>query len=159
MASKADYTAEEWQTIGMAPVLISMYISMADPSGPIGLMKEMYASVASVVETGKDAAAPQLVKDLAADMQGKTFKPELPKFGSKEEALGYARAELGKAVALVEGKAADDGLAFRTWLYATAQRAAAAGKEGGFLGFGGTAVSEAEQGALKELAGLLGVSA
>jgi hypothetical protein len=159
MASKADYTPEEWQTIGMAPVLTSLYISLADPSGPIGLVKEMYAAVSGIVETAKEADAIPIVKDLATDMQARALKPEVPKFGSKDEALTFARAELGKALALVESKAPGDAPAFRQWLYDTAKRSAEAGKEGGFLGFGGTAVSDAERTALTELAGLLGVTA
>ncbi len=159
MASKADFTPEEWQTIGLSPIITSMYISMADVSGPIGLMKEMFAAVSSVVEGAKNADALQVVKDLAADMEAKAFKPELPKFNTKEEALEYAKTELGKAVALVEGKTPADGPGFRQWLYDTATKAAEAGKEGGFLGFGGTAVSEQEQAALAQLATVLGVTA
>ncbi|HMQ34241.1 MAG TPA: hypothetical protein PKD53_26135 [Chloroflexaceae bacterium] len=159
MATKADFTAEEWQTVGIAPILTSMYISMADPSGPIGLMKEMYAAAASVVETAKEDDSIQVIKDLAADMQARSFKPELPKFSSKDEALVYAKAEVGKAIALVESRSPADGPAYRRWLYDTAVRSAEAGKEGGFLGFGGTAVSDAERAALSELAGVLGVSA
>lgn len=158
MASKADFTAEEWQTIGLSPIMSSMFISMADPSGPIGLMKEMFAAVSGVVEAAKDSDALQIVKDLAVDMQAKTFKPEVPRFSSKEEAMSYAQAELGKAIALVEAKSPGDGAAFRQWLYATAQKSAEAGKEGGFLGFGGTAVSDAERAALSQLAAALGVT-
>lgn len=158
MASKTDFTPEEWQTVGLAPIITSMYISMADPSGPIGLMKEMFAAVSGIVEGAKQSDSLQIVKDLAADMEAKTFKPELPKFSSKEEALSYAQAELGKAVALVDSKSPTDGVAYRQWLYDTAKRAAEAGKEGGFLGFGGTAVSEAEQTALGNLATTLGVT-
>lgn len=159
MASKADYTAEEWQTIGMAPVLTSLYISLADTSGPIGLVKEMYAAVSGIVEAAKEADAIQIIKDLAIDMQAKALKPEVPKFGSKEEAITFAKTELGKALALIDSKAPADAPAFRQWLYDTATRSAEAGKEGGFLGFGGTAVSDAEKVALSELAGLLGVTA
>jgi hypothetical protein len=159
MASKADFTPEEWQTIGLSPIITSMYISMADVSGPIGLMKEMFAAVSSIVEGAKDANALQIVKDLAADMEAKAFKPELPKFKTKEEALEFAKAELGKAITLVEAKTPGDGPGFRQWLYDVAKKAAEAGKEGGFLGFGGTAVSEQEQAALGQLATVLGVTA
>lgn len=50
------------------------------------------------------------------------------------------------ALSLLAGKAsADENQAFRTWLSAIAERVAKAAKEGGFLGFGGTQVSEEEQ--------------
>lgn len=158
MASKADFTAEEWKTIGLAPIVTSMYISMADPSGPIGLMKEMFAAVSGIVEGAKDAASLQIVKDLATDLQAKEIKPDLPKFSSKEEAMAFAKETANQAVALIEARSPGEGSAFKQFLYDTAKKSAEAGKEGGFLGFGGTAVSEAESQALRELAAALGLS-
>lgn len=158
MASKSDFTPEEWQTIGLAPVVTAMYISMADPSGPIGLMKEMFAAVSGIVEGAKDAASLQIIKDLAADMEARNIKPDMPKFSSKEEAKTFAMNTVNQAVALVEGRSPEDGRAFRQFLYDTAQKAAEAGKEGGFLGFGGTAVSDLERQALADLASALGLA-
>ncbi len=158
MASKADFTAEEWKTIGLAPIVTSMFISMADPSGPIGLMKEMFAAVGSIVEGAKDAASLQIVKDLAADLQAREIKPDLPKFGSKEEAMDFAKQTVSEAVALLAARSPDEVQPFKQFLYDTAQKAAEAGKEGGFLGFGGTAVSEAERQALSDLAATLGLT-
>lgn len=158
MASKSDFTPEEWQTIGLAPVITGLFISMSDISGPIGLIKETYASAASIVEAAQQPDALQVIKDLAIDLQGKALKPELPKFQSAEEASAYAKEQLAKAVALIEGKSPEQGAAFRQWLYDTGKKAAEAGKEGGFLGFGGTTVSEKEQAALAQLAGVLGVT-
>lgn len=158
MASKSDFTPEEWQTIGLAPVVTAMYISMADPSGPIGLMKEMFAAVSGIVEGAKDAASLQIVKDLAADLQARAIKPDLPKFSSKEEAKTFAMNTVNQAIALVEGRSPEEGRAFRQFLYDTAQKAAEAGKEGGFLGFGGAAVSDLERQALADLASALGLA-
>ncbi|MCX7790941.1 MAG: hypothetical protein N2378_09905 [Chloroflexaceae bacterium] len=158
MASKSDFTPEEWQTIGLAPIATAMYISMADPSGPIGLMKEMFAAVSSIIEGAKDAASLQIIKDLAADMEARNIKPDLPKFSSKEEAKTFAMNTVSQAVALVEGRSPEEGQAFKQFLYDTAQKAAEAGKEGGFLGFGGTAVSDIERQALAELASALGLA-
>ena len=45
----------------------------------------------------------------------------------------------------------DDAAAFKAWLQEVAQKAADAGAEGGFLGFGGVAVSEAERSTLSEI--------
>lgn len=158
MASKSDFTPEEWQTIGLAPIATAMYISMADPSGPIGLMKEMFAAVSSIVEGAKDAASLQIVKDLAADMEARTIKPDMPKFSSKEEAKTFAMNTVNQAVALVQGRSPEEAQAFKQFLYDTAQKAAEAGKEGGFLGFGGTAVSDLERQALADLASALGLA-
>jgi len=47
----------------------------------------------------------------------------------------------------------------KSWLYDVSDKVAKAAKEGGFLGFGGTRVSENETIALQEIAGHLGVNA
>ena len=49
--------------------------------------------------------------------------------------------------------------ATRAWLREVAQKAAEAGNEGGFLGFGGVAVSDAEKATLSEISTALGSSA
>ena len=46
-------------------------------------------------------------------------------------------------------------MAFKAWLGAIAERVAEASKEGGFLGFGGVQVSDAEKATLAEIAGAL----
>jgi hypothetical protein len=52
----------------------------------------------------------------------------------------------------------EEGKAFRRWLLVAAQAAADAGKEGGFLGFGGEQVSAGEQRMLDELRAALGMT-
>jgi hypothetical protein len=66
----------------------------------------------------------------------------------KERAL----AELRSVASIVESKAPEEAGPFKDWLGAIAQKAAEAAKEGGFLGFGGFAVSDAEKVALAEIA-------
>ena len=53
-------------------------------------------------------------------------------------------------------KAPEDAAAFKVWLLQVAQKAAEAGTEGGFLGFGGVAVSDAEKATLAEISAALG---
>ena len=61
-------------------------------------------------------------------------------------------AELGEVNAIVSGKAApEDAAAMREWLLETAQEAANAAKEGGFMGFHAERVSEGEQRMLDSL--------
>lgn len=158
MASKADYTPEEWQSITSAPLVTAMYISMADMSGPIGLVKEMNATVRSVTDAAQQLDTIQVIKDIALDFHGGQLNVELPRFNDLAAARAFIETEVIRAIGLVEDKSPADGPAFREWLYATAERAAEAGKEGGFLGFGGTRVSEKERAALAELAIMLGVT-
>ena len=71
---------------------------------------------------------------------------------SKMDALkDTALAELRDTASILDAKAPEDAAAFKSWLQAVAQKAAEAGIEGGFLGFGGVAVSEAEKATLGEI--------
>jgi hypothetical protein len=72
------------------------------------------------------------------------------------ELKGKAIEELRAVSALVEAKAPEDAAGFKAWLNEVARKAAEAGNEGGFLGFGGVAVSDAERATLAEIASALG---
>jgi hypothetical protein len=76
--------------------------------------------------------------------------------GSKPADL-KARAieEIRQVSTLLDAKAPEDAVAFKAWLGAIAERVAEASKEGGFLGFGGVQVSDAEKATLAEIAGAL----
>ena len=61
-------------------------------------------------------------------------------------------AELREVSGIVAAKAtAEESAAFREWLVATAQAAADAAKEGGFMGFRAVQVSEGEKAMLQQL--------
>jgi len=66
---------------------------------------------------------------------------------------------LREAAAIVNAKAPENAPAFKAWLRQIAQKAAEASTEGGFLGFGGVQVSDAEKATLAEISTALGVAA
>ncbi len=43
MATKADFTADEWNQIQRAPFMAGLAVVAASPSGPFGVVKEMLA--------------------------------------------------------------------------------------------------------------------
>ncbi len=55
-------------------------------------------------------------------------------------------------------QAPNDAAAFKTWIYANAVRVAEAAKEGGFLGFGGVRVTDAEKATVAEVKQAAGVA-
>ena len=55
----------------------------------------------------------------------------------------------------MDAKAPDEAVAFKDWLKQIAQKTAEASTEGGFLGFGGVQVSEAEKATLAEITSAL----
>ena len=72
------------------------------------------------------------------------------------EIVETAVNELESIAALVAQTAPDDAPGFKAWLNTIAGKVAEAGKEGGFLGFGGEQVSAAEKATLERLATAIG---
>ncbi len=158
MASKADFTPEEWSKVLFAPVNTALMIALASPSGPVGMVQELFAAVSSVVDIERDTGASQILKDIVADTKARQEKPEVPKFNSIEEGRAHMHAQVAEAIALLDAKAGADAPAIKQWLYGVAEKAARAAKEGGFMGIGGTAVTPEEEAALAQLATMLGVT-
>jgi hypothetical protein len=163
MATKADFTPEEWAQIRRSPVMASVAIVAASPSGPVGVIKEMFAMgkliAETKVKTGSNGLVDALVADIASREGMEQAKPNEIKGMSAAQARTHAVDELKNVAALVDKKAPGDATGFKTWIQDVANRVANASKEGGFLGIGGTRVSGDEEAALKETAAALGVQA
>ncbi len=147
MTTKSDFTEEEWIRVRRAPFVAGIAISLADPGGPIELAKESTASLRSATNP---PTREQLLAEIALDIQAMTqqrqnplsdFKPTNASLAGKE-----ILDELRAVSAMVSSKAtAEETAAFKEWLLITAQAAADAAKEGGFMGFGATQVSQGEK--------------
>ncbi len=158
MTNKADFTEEEWVRVRRAPFIAGVAISLADPGGPIELAKESSAALKSATNP---PSREQLLADIALDVQAMSQERQNPLSGFKPTQDSDPREqiveELGAATAIVSSKAtAEETAAFKQWLLTTAQAAADAAKEGGFLGFGAVQVSEGEQNMLEKLRTALG---
>ena len=158
MATKLSFTTGEWGKILSSPMVAGMAITAADPSGVWGLIKEGMAGGWALLEARQNAQANFLVKAVGEDFataEGRAIARAAlqTRFtganlqGLKELALN----ELKAVSSILDAKAPEDAGAFKTWLQAVAQKAAEAGNEGGFLGFGGVPVSEAEKATLAEI--------
>jgi hypothetical protein len=166
MASKASFTADEWKQLLESPMLAGMAVTAADPSGLWGLIKEGFAASGALAQVKADAGSNALIKAVAADFETSEGR-SAARDGLKAKFAGGKPGDLKpKAIdglrqvsALLEAKAPDDASAFKAWLQAIAQRVAEAAKEGGFLGFGGVQVSDAEKATLAEISGALKLTA
>ena len=163
MATKTDFTAEEWGKLLASPMVAGMAITAADPSGMWGLIKEGMASGWALIEARQNTQINPLVKAVAEDFatgEGRAAaRTSLEKrFGGtnlvalKEMAL----SELKSVSVILGTKAPNDAASFSMWLQGVAQKAAEAGTEGGFMGFGGVAVSDTEKATLSEISAALG---
>jgi hypothetical protein len=155
MTSKADFTDQEWQRLGRAPLVAGMAISFADPGGPIEALKETNAALRTVLqaaESGDHGAFVQAVAQDVADQARHRHNP-LSDFKPRgADARQEIEDELRAVNALlVEKTTEQEAEEFREWLKQAAQASALAAKEGGFLGFRAERVSENEQQMLERL--------
>jgi hypothetical protein len=160
MAAKADFTADEWNQIRRAPFMAGLAVVAASPSGPFGVVKEMFAVGKILAEVKTQGASSELVKALVSDLEtGAREQSAPPELQGKapDQVRSYAIESLRQVTALIEKKAKPEAQGFNQWLVSVAQKVAEAAKEGGFLGFGGTQVSEQEAATIKELSTTLGV--
>jgi hypothetical protein len=159
MTTKADYTADEWNLLMNAPGMAAMAVVAASPSGPIGVIKEMFAVGKGFQEAGGQGATNALISALVADVKAGS-RPTLPaeRPQGMQEVKDHALRALRDVSALLARKASPaEAEEFKRWLVAMARRAAEASKEGGVLGFGGVQVSDAEKAALTDVASALGI--
>ena len=161
MASKTDFTPTEWQQLLKAPGWASIAVVAASPSGPVGVVKEMFAAgkVIAEVKVGgnPNPLITALVNDLATSDGRKLGQPTEVGGKTPDEIRKLAVDSLKQVASLVDGKAGADADGFKRWIATLAQRVAAAAKEGGFLGIGGTAINEKETAALSDIGAALGV--
>ena len=158
MANKSDFTPDEWRLVMASPMLAGMAITLADPSGIFGTLKEGFTGANALLAARKNDQANAIVKAIVADFdtpEGRTAARD----GIRADLTGKTAAELKvqalenlrKVSSIVGAKAPSDAPAFREWLKSVAVHAAEASSEGGFLGFGGVRVSDAEKATLAEL--------
>ena len=147
MTTKSDFTEEEWVRVRRSPFVAGMAISLADPGGPIEMAKETMATVKTATNP---PSREQLLADVALDIQSMTQQRQNPlsdfKVTDAAQAGQQILDELRAVKELVASKATpEEASAFSQWLVGTAQAAADAAKEGGFMGFGATQISQGEQ--------------
>jgi hypothetical protein len=130
-----------------------MAISLADPGGPIEAAKETTATLKTATNP---PSREQLLTEVALDIQAMAQQHHNPLSGFKptrdrdpgEQVLEELRAVRAVLAAKATPEEAD---AFSQWLVSSAQAAADAAKEGGFMGFGAELVSEREQAMLEQV--------
>jgi hypothetical protein len=166
MASKTDFTSEEWSQVLESVMMAGAAVTLADPSGLIGLTKEGFASGSALLAAKNDPQSNALIKAVVSDfatsegraaarnlIQSKLVGKQLP---DMKRAILEA---LGQSAAVIEKKAPDDAAMFKAWLRQISERVANASSEGGFIGFGGVKVSDAEKATLEEVSKALKLTA
>lgn len=164
MARRDAFTAEEWAEIALAPMLASLAVTAADPSGLVGTLRESSAVAWSMraAQTPEDTLASSVVATYESP-EGQTAArdalAEIARGRTTEETTAEAIARLERIARLVDEKTPRDATAFKAWISVTAVSVAEAARERGFLGFGRQRVSDAERRTLASIDSALGLPA
>jgi hypothetical protein len=166
MASKTTFTPDEWNRILESVMLSGMAVTAADPSGLFGILKESMATGRTLLAAKADPASNELIKSIVNEFesgQGRQTARDQVQSRLKGVPIGAMKdksiAALREVSVLVDNKAPTDAAGFKSWLHHIAENAAEASSEGGFMGFGGTQVSDAEKATLAEVSKALGIAA
>ena len=150
---KARYSADQWATVRLAPMAVAQAVMAASPSGMIGRSKEL-AAATSAIAAGKEAASPTSLVSLAFDTDLTSTEIDVLK-----QNPAPATTLIRDAVAAVSTNSPADSSEYGRFLVNVATQVAEASKEGGFLGVGGTRVSEDEQKAIDQVRRAVGAAA
>jgi len=169
---KSKFTDDEWFLLSSTPALIGASMSAADSSGVIGTVKEMSASMRTTVAAQKDYPDSELIqallekaknwdeaKEKIHDYRART-KNLLEEEGIKsaDQLQGKMLSDVEQCVALVDKNCSEeDAKSYKQWSLKVADAVAAAATEGGFLGFGGTKISENEKALLVRIQQAMGM--
>lgn len=162
MADKSTFTPDEWNLLLESVMMTGIAVTAAEPSGLWGMLKESFASSSALLKAKGDTAANPLIKAIVDDFETSEGR-RAARAGLNEKLKGAQPPEikakcietLQQAAATVDAKAPGDAAAFKGWLYQISQNVAQASNEGGFLGFGGIPVSDAEKATLGEISAAL----
>jgi hypothetical protein len=159
MATKADFTTQEWEVLRDLPHLVALSVATAGSSGPIGSIKEAFASLGPIIGAAKGNE--ELLRGVC---ERESLKEAQQSIRGSIQTGGDAKALRDQLQNAVADKAADanailkrkgspeDLTAYRQLVMDIADRTANAAKEGSFLGFGGERVSEGERAVIKRIA-------
>src|SRR5262245_34254856 len=97
MATKSNFSSDEWKVIMSSPMLAGMAVTLAEPSGIWGMMKEGMASGYAVFGAKPTGGGGELAKGLVADME--TWGgPMAAREALKSEFAGKSPAEIKQQV-------------------------------------------------------------
>lgn len=148
MTGKADFSAEEWETISEGPTSAGLIVSTAEHGGTF---REAFAMGKAYAEARKEHGASALLDELVSGRPGR----EKPHAKTPEELREHGLQRIREAVELLERKAAPEEVEeYRRFVISLANRVAAAKSEES-----DQPASEAEMAAIAEITDALKPSA
>jgi hypothetical protein len=162
MSVRNRFTPEEWSTLLRTPLMATLVMVAASPSGPLGIAREMVAAGRVLAETRRNGVGnpiAEAVADAVSEASGGPRASEVAGM-TADQVRRHALDLMREAVGILYRKAAaDETEDFKRWLYSISVEVANAAVEGGRFGFGGQRVSDEEVAALRQTAWALGLPA
>jgi hypothetical protein len=138
----------DWNKVAAAPVAALMAVTSSDLDGPFDTMKEVKAAQGALLEATKAAPAGSVLAAAFGGGLTETALKSVREMAKDRDALMRLIAE---ATAAVKQRSPAELDAFRATIRSIGKATAEAAKEGGFLGIGGTLVSDDEKAALARI--------
>ncbi|ASJ76423.1 hypothetical protein [Granulosicoccus antarcticus] len=172
MSIKDSFTDDEWFLLSAMPGLIGAAMSNAAPSGIIGTIKEMSATMRASAQAKYDHPESELISELitkaanweeakekAADYRERAqAHVKSANVHNREDLQNMAVNDCRTAARLVEERCSEaDAKVYKEWTINVARSVAEAAKEGSILGFGGERVSAPERELLSRIEATLGI--
>lgn len=173
MSLENRFTEEELFLLTTTPMQIGTVMAFAEGSG-LGTVKEMFANSKAYMGGLKDYPNNEIIKGILPDVSN--FKEAMGQSTSmRKKAMGRLKengvnsteklrehllADSTEVSQLLADKATpEEAREYKEWAMTIAGNVAKAAKEGGFLGIGGTQISEGETQAFAQIADALGTDA
>ena len=144
MASKSDFSEEEWKQLLEAPPSAALLVIASDRGGSI---RETFSMAKAYAEATRNPGQSELLDEIVS------AKPEVDRsrFKSEDELKQHCLQNIREAVTLLKQKADPESVeGYREFILSVANRVADARKEG-FMGLSGERVSDEERSALVEI--------
>jgi hypothetical protein len=157
MATKENFSAEQWAQISTMPMNVVIAAASAQADGSVDSNREVLAGMSELAHAEKLHAGNELIQAVLADLkvQEAEGKVDHEIQMTAEEAAAFTQQALDGASIAVEAisKVATEQEAaeFAGWIHDIAEQTVQAAKSGGFLGFRADVVSESEQTFIFEL--------
>jgi len=156
MATKTDFSAAEWDEVLGSVMVAGMAVTLADPSGLIGMIKEGLASGGTLVAAKTDPSGNKLARSVVADFgtsEGRSAAKEFIKKSVADKRPAERKtallAVLSRVGDIVASKAPADAPGFRSWIAHISQSVAEAAEVDSLALVAW--VSDADKAALEEI--------
>jgi hypothetical protein len=161
MTTKADYSADEWNTLVAMPAVVGLAVILAESSQPRGRKEEVAALVAGTVAAAAEYAGNELVQAVLPDAKAAVESDEVAAYGKAKQtakALEVAVTWCEKVNAILDKKSSfleADG--YKRFVLTAGLKVALTSADAEYLGIGGQKLSHGERKTLLKLVDVLEV--